>query len=221
VKRKDWILAGLTTLGVFVGIRMAKGKGIALPKGSPKWRKSKFPLIWDVVLKGESKTFDDYNYYAPSLKGVLNAKDTQPFSSKTLTQLKVSEVMAFQSRSRSQGGQLWAVGRFQIIPVTLKELVNAGYAKPSDKFDEDTQIKLGDALVMRRPNLINYLNGKVADNQRNLELAALDVSKIWSSVGVPYAINGKAYNQSYYSKDKASVDTTDVQKALKNQRKFK
>ena len=78
---------------------------------------------------------------------------------------------------------------------------------------------MGYALMIERTNLKKYLNGSVLDNKETRQKAGLDMSKIWSSIGVPYAVNGKQYNKSYYSGDKATVDTELVQTQLQELRK--
>jgi hypothetical protein len=189
----------------------------------------KYPLIWSVVLRGESKTFNDYNYYKlvngkSVLYGKLNAKSTEPFSSRVLSSLTLGEVMAFQAQSRVQG-QLWATGRFQVIPSTLKYMVNKLKLSKSSPYDQDTQTRIADGLIEQRSNLFNYLNGKLSDNETNLNKAILDLAKTWSSVGVPYAMMGaKKFiqkDESYYSGggDKASVKSSEVAKVLQIQRK--
>jgi len=77
---------------------------------------------------------------------------------------------------------------------------------------------------MNRSGIKNYITQVVPDNKANLEKASLDVAKIWSSVGVPYDMQGSQQrikkNQSYYSGggDRASETTEDVQVALKKLR---
>lgn len=191
---------------------------------------TKYPLLWNTILKGESKTFNDYNFYkvdsvgANKLYGRINPKDTLPFSSKLLTQLTIKEVLTFQSQTRAKG-QLWATGRFQIIPTTLKTMVTRLKIPTSSLYSESIQYKIADGLIDGRRGLNNYLNGKVEDNQINLTIATLDVAKEWSSVGVPYAMQGhRKYvqkDESYYSGggDKASVSSASVMDVLKRQRK--
>lgn len=189
---------------------------------SSKYKFSKYPILWDTVLQGESRTFNDYNYYAPTLRGRINATDTRPFSSKKLTDMRISEVMGYQNRSReSSTGQLWATGRFQIIPKTLLGLINRGVGiNRNDLYDERSQQKLADALIDGRPAVRNYLLGLVPDTKINLESAALEMSKEWSSIGVPYRVGSRRKNTSYYSSkgDVASVPTEQVQEVLRFQR---
>lgn len=226
---KKAILLGLGFFGIILGVNLAgvpilgrrRSGGGGLTSGS-EWKYSKYPLLWDVILGGESRTWNDYNYYHPSLKSRIRTEDTAPFSNKKLTEMSISEVMAYQKKSRSSDtGQLWATGRFQIIPVTLKGSVARTGLKGSEKYNEKNQQKLADSLIDGRPALRNYLNGKVSDTSANLKAAAFDVAQEWSSVGVPYNIGNVKYNQSYYGKygDRASVPTEKVQDILKKQRK--
>lgn len=184
--------------------------------------------FFDSALKGESVTYNDHNWYTSSrLKGYIQGRSSKryPLLKKDLSQYTIGEVIQFQSNPRNSNGQLWATGRYQIIPSTLKGEVTNLKIPYSQKYDNKTQDQLGIGLLLARTNARNYLTQKVDDNKTNLEKASLDVAKIWSSVGVPYAMQGSkqaiSKNQSYYTGggDKASVKTEDVQEALKKLRK--
>jgi hypothetical protein len=181
--------------------------------------------FFDIILKGESKSYNDYNYYicVGSLSNCLRSfLYDQKYGKKypdfdKLTDLTIDQIMDFQDRSRKLPGQLFAVGRYQIIPDTLEGLVNTTKINVNTKFTPDVQDQLGYTLLMGRKNLRNYLKKTVEDNKKNLEAAALDVAKIWSSVGIPFDLPGKPKNTSYYAKggDKASVMTEPVQASLR------
>lgn len=211
-------------LGVIVGAGMAGFPVISFGGVKRKWRYTKYPYIWDVVLKGEAKTFNDYNYYTDSgLKSVINAKDTMPFSSKLLTDMSVGQVMEYQSMSRSGKGQLWATGHFQVIPDTLRGIYGKAKLNLDSKYNERNQQAIADALIDERTTLRKYLNKEIEDTDANLKNASLDVAKIWSSVGVPFSVRNnkglmRSKDMSYYGSDKASVSSEDVQKALRIQR---
>jgi hypothetical protein len=188
---------------------------------------SRVTEFFDVILKGESKTYNDHNWYTGSgLKGYIQGVNSNPYSllQKPLSQYTLGEIKSFQSRGRDSQGQLWATGRYQIIPSTLKGVQNRLGLPDSTKYDEQTQDKMGLSLLTERASIKSYLSGAVPDTKENLERASLDVAKIWSSVGVPYDTQGSkqfvAKNQSYYTGggDRASVKTEDVQEALKKLR---
>ena len=219
-KAKKIVALGASFLVVgFIGNKIVK----AIRRGSlagGDYPGTKYPLLWPVFLKGESRSYNDYNYKAPGLKGKINAKDTLPFSRKLLTDMTVGEVKKYQAMPKEGSiGQLWAVGRFQYIPVTMRGVTSRMGIKDSQKFDKRLQVKMADNMIDKNTALYNYLNKKVPDTKANLEKAALGAAMIWSSIGVPYPVNGKGYNQSYYPFDRASVDTKLVQEALKAQRK--
>lgn len=223
-QNKKIIAFAVLGLGVVVGASMAGFPVVTFGGVKRKWRYTKYPYIWDVVLKGEAKTFNDYNYYTSSgLKSVVNAKNTKPFSDKLLTEMSIGEVMQYQSMSRSGIGQLWATGHFQVIPDTLRGIYGKAKLNLDSKYNERNQQAIADALIDERTILRKYLNKEIEDSDANLQKASLDVAKIWSSVGVPYSVvNNKGLtrtkNMSYYGSDKASVNTEDIQKALRKQR---
>lgn len=184
--------------------------------------------FFNVILAGESQTYNDHNWYTNSgLKGYIQGRYGSPYPllQKELSKYTIGEVMNFQSRGRDATGQLFATGRYQIIPVTFSGLVRSLNLPSNKVYDADTQDLMAYQLLMERTNLRKYLQKEVDDTQENLEKAALDVSKIWSSVGVPYGTRGNnravSKNESYYSGggDRASVKTEDVQVALRNLRK--
>jgi hypothetical protein len=186
--------------------------------------------FFDVTLAGESKTYNDHNWYTPSgLKGYIQGNFGTPYTllKKPLSEYTIGEVKKFQSRSRDSSGQLWATGRYQIIPQTLKGLQTSLNLSDSTIYDKETQDKMGLKLLTERKPIRDYIYGNVPDTKENLEKAALQVAMIWSSVGVPYATQGKykylEKNQSYYSGggDRASEPTEKVQEQLKELRENK
>lgn len=218
-EQKKMVAIGVAVVGVIIGASLAGVPVFGLGTIKRKYKYSKYPLIWDTILSGEAKTFDDYNYYTTNgLVSRVNSKNTLPFSKKRLTEMTIGEVIGYQSLSRSGNGQLWATGQFQVIPSTLKGIYGKAGLNLKSLYNEKNQQKIADTLIDEKTNLSSYLNGKVEDTDANLRKASLDVAKIWSSVGIPYATNGRAFNMSYYSTDKASVDTADVQAVLRKQR---
>jgi len=186
--------------------------------------------FFDVVLEGESKTYNDHNYYTSSgLKGYIEGGYGTQYSllSKPLSKYTLKEIIEFQSRPRDNQGQLWATGRYQIIPSTLKGVASRLNLPLSKVYDQQTQDLMGYSLLTERSNLRKYLEQEVNDTDENLKNAALDVAKIWSSVGVPYPLQGSrkyvSTNESYYSGggDKASTDTIAVQNGLRMLRQNK
>jgi len=175
---------------------------------------AKYPRLYALVTKGESKTYNDYNFYSVSgLKSnVAGSGSKYPLINRPLSTYTVGQVKAMQAQSRyGANGQLWATGRYQIIPSTLIYLQKFTGISDSALYGKVTQDRLANALIATKRDLNNYLTGKVADTDANLRAAALAVAQIWSSVGQP------SNNKSYYGEN-AVVSTNDVQKVLKSYR---
>ena len=197
-------------------------------------QKEALKSFFDVALKGESKTYNDHNWYTCKgsvkncLKGYIEGRGKSPYPklTKKLSSYTIGEVKKFQSNSRSGSGQLFATGRYQIIPDTLKGIVAKSGFTDSDKYSPTNQDRLAYQLLLNRPSLKAYILGENEDNKENLEKASLQMAMIWSSIGVPYAMKGGRKsrinkNDSYYSGggDKASESTEDIQLALQKLRK--
>ena len=175
---------------------------------------AKYPRLYALVTRGESKTYNDYNFYTISgLKSHVDGKGPiYPLLKRPLSTYSVGAIKKMQAESRyALNGQLYATGRFQIIPSTLLAMQKIAKIPDSAIYGPVTQDLLGNALIASKPALNNYLTGKVADTDANLRAAALAVAQIWSSVGQP------SNDKSYYGEN-ATVSTTEVQKMLKSYR---
>jgi len=175
---------------------------------------AKYPRLYALVTRGESKTYNDYNFYnVTGLKSnVAGSGSKYPLINRPLTTYTVGQVKRMQAEQRyGANGQLWATGRYQIIPSTLIYLQRFTGVSDSALYNKVTQDRLANALIASKPALNNYLTGKVADTDANLKSAALAVAQIWSSVGQP------SNNKSYYGEN-ATTSTYDVQKILKSYR---
>jgi hypothetical protein len=175
---------------------------------------AKYPRLYALVTRGESKTYNDYNFYTISgLKSNVDGKGSKyPLLNRPLSSYTVGAIKKMQAENRyGVNGQLYATGKYQIIPGTL--IFTQKLAKISDSaiYDNITQDKLANALIASKSALNNYLTGKVPDTDTNLRAAALGVAQIWSSVGQP------SNNKSYYGEN-ATVSTTEVQKMLRSYR---
>jgi hypothetical protein len=175
---------------------------------------AKYPRLYALVTKGESKTYNDYNFYNVSgLKSNVDGSGSKyPLLNRPLSTYTVGQVKNMQAQPRyGANGQLWATGRYQIIPSTLIYLQKFTGISDSAIYGKVTQDRLANALIATKPALNNYLTGKVADTTANLQAAALAVAQIWSSVGTP------STNRSYYGEN-ATTSTYDVQKVLRSYR---
>jgi hypothetical protein len=194
-------------------------------------KEMKYPDLMDKILLNESGTYNDHNYYKNgNLVGYVQGRFGTKYGAltKNLSDYTLGEVMGFQKNARSSSyGQLWATGRYQIIPTTLAGTYGAAGLKLNDKYSHSNQDKLAMALLKGRTDAWNYLTKKVSDTTANLNAAAKAIAMEWSSVGVPYDMQGfykwVKKNESYYARyggggDVANTRTEDIQKALKKAR---
>jgi hypothetical protein len=146
--------------------------------------------LLDLIAKGESSAAG----YDSANKG--KAGDT-PRGIPGLSKMTVGEVMALQSKK-----ELFAAGRYQIIPETLAGLVQSGVVKPGDIFSPVVQDKLAMTLVNRR-----LAKGGSDSIKQQFEL-----SKEFASIENPYT--GKSYHEGK-GNNKASISTNQIQLALR------
>lgn len=175
---------------------------------------AKYPRLYALVTKGESKTYNDYNFYnVTGLKSNVAGQGSKyPLINRPLTTYTIGQIKKMQAQARyGENGQLWATGRYQIIPSTLIYLQKLTSMSDLALYSKVNQDRLANALIASKPALNNYLTGKVADTDANLRAAALAVAQIWSSVGQP------SDNKSYYGEN-ATTSTYDVQKILRSYR---
>lgn len=137
---------------------------------------------------------------------------------KDLTGKTIKQIMEEQNK-----GNLFAAGKYQMINPTIRQLVNWGVVNPNDKFDEETQEKMANALLdIKRKETGAYLSGS-GDN--NLDKAALGGAKEWASLPVTKDTTrrGKPVKrgQSYYQSnkfDKAYHTPEEYEKMLRETR---
>jgi hypothetical protein len=122
-------------------------------------------------LLGSVESKNDYSAY-----NVTKTGQSVPYYHTKLTSMSVFEVMESQ-RQKS----MFAVGRFQIIPSTLKEAVNTLNLDTSQLYDEIMQDKIFEEYLIKikRPAFIKYL-----EENGNVEDAIYDWAKEFASAGV-------------------------------------
>lgn len=138
-------------------------------------------------------------------KIVGSTHDSSSIVGKNLTDMTVGEIMDMQKGSLGSGRQLFAVGKYQLIPKTMQAAVKTAGISRETKFDEATQEKLGMALIQNRPKLHAYLTGK----SDNIHAAMVDASKEWASL--PHPDTGSSF---YKSGNKSSHSVESVKQSL-------
>lgn len=148
-----------------------------------KWSHSEFG---NLIAMHESS--DDYNK-CNQTKGGL----------KVINNVNVVGLTIKEIQQKQIDRDVFAVGRYQLIPDTLKEAVTSLGLDVSQKLDEEMQDKIFDdyLIKVKRPKIIAYLegNGSVED--------AMYVSAMeWASIGVQ---KGKRISDKVIKKDKKVI----------------
>ena len=147
-------------LGVFTG-RGRNGGGAGAKVGND---------LFSTISGGEGG-IDSYN------TGVAGSQAgyTPP---KAISKMTVGQVMDEQAK-----GSLFAVGKYQIIPDTMKGFVSGAGINRDDIFNEETQDKFKQYVIdQKRPSVGNYLKGAEGSSLAKAQMA---LAAEFASVGVP------------------------------------
>lgn len=180
------------------------------PSGGTGGGGTKYPQLASLVVKGEGG-INSVN------RG--NAGDTpggaKSIFGKNLTDMTVGEIMQAQREDR-----VFAVGKYQFIPVTLSGAVKYTKIPLNSKFNSATQNKLFDYLIdVKRPEIGAYINGKSNDRRTAIQQLARE----FASVGLEYPEAGRRRGQSRYAgvgRNRASISPEAAGIALDKQRGF-
>jgi hypothetical protein len=170
----------------------------------------------------------DYNIYNFGPSGGSGIRTSTPgskyFSSSAikLTDKTITQIIALQSGAED----LFALGKFQTIPNTLKSVATT-LGLLDALFNQSTQEKIGDHLLLTaRPPLGNYLKGSNAGSAGDLENAVQSLGQEFASFPiitkdkVTYGnVVAGTGNKAYYggsgpNPDTVSITVGDVVKAL-------
>lgn len=157
---------------------------------------AKLKPLADLLASGEG----DYNSvnrgYAGDTPGGI-----QSITGKNFSAFTVREVISLQRSS------VYAVGRYQLIPTTLRFAVKKSGVKPSDYFTGDVQDRLMASLIFhKRPAVGEYLT----DEHDDVDMAINAIAREWASVEYT---NGRGYYD-YQSGNKASITRQSVKQTL-------
>jgi len=143
------------------------------------------------IVKNESgQDYNIYNFGASGKEGIRTSTPGTKYYTKNaeiLTSLTVKQVLIKQRDSEGKNplgkGDLFAVGKYQIIPKTLYSIANTLNVL-DQLFDQTTQEKLGDYLILdkRSSTTGKYVRGNNAGNQKNLEDAVQGMAQEFASL---------------------------------------
>ena len=160
--------------------------------------------LFDVIASGEGG-------YESVNRGT--AGDTpggaESVTGKKLADMTVGEVMELQAQEK-----LFAVGKYQIIPKTMRGFVRTMNISLDDKFDASTQEKFKKYVTdFKRPIVGRYLRGET-DNRTE---AAQELAREFASIGLAYDEAGRVRGESRYSGtagNAASISPAEIEAAL-------
>lgn len=155
------------------------------------------PLL-DLIARGEG----DYNAVNRGRAGDTPG-GIQGLTGMTFENYTVGQVIEMQRRN------LYAVGRYQFIPVTLRFALRHSDVDELDMFTPEVQDKLATALLLyKRPAVGAYLRG-----DHHLEGWALnELAKEWASIEYR---NGRGYYD-HIGGNRASISRAEVSSVLQN-----
>lgn len=162
--------------------------------------------VFDIIAAGEG----DYNSVNQGTAGDTPGGAISVVG-KNLTDMTVGEVMAAQD-----SGQLFAVGKYQIIPKTMKGFVqnSPDPIDMNDKFDSTTQEKFKKYVIdVKRPAVGRYIRGESDDRTE----AAQELAREFASVGLAAPEAGRQRGESRYSGtggNRASIAPEKIEGAL-------
>jgi LysM repeat protein len=175
------------------------------PKAVPQAPAVPQSALLDALKEEISKTEGNYGSYNKGTAG-----DT-PVAAIDITKLTIGQIMNLQ-----ENRSLFAVGKYQMIPVTLKEAVNNKKIglTVNDVFSPQNQEKLFMYLLYKRPSLMSYIEGR----SDNIDAAVNDLAKEFASLPTT---SGKGFYDEDKAGNKASGGISRVEKIkeiLKNLR---
>lgn len=139
--------------------------------GPPRYKGPAFEALKEEIARGEG----DYGAYNRGTAGDTPTKMRQ-FD---VTKMSIAEVLELQAGGPARR-KMFAVGKYQFIPNTLKEAVQNTGIDTSLPFDAATQEKLFEYLVSpaKRPRLAAYLDGR----SDNVDAALDDLASEFASI---------------------------------------
>lgn len=190
-------LGALPALLVALPVTMIaeQGYGKSCPTGYVEFHEAVEPL-GDLIAQGEGDWNAVNRGYAGDTPGGIRS-----ITGKNFDQHTVNEVIQLQRWT------IYAAGRYQFIPVTMRFAVANSDVKGTDKFNAETQNKLFAALLQyKRPAVGAYLRG----DHDYLGWALNEMAKEWASVEY-------RYGRSYYAGiggNRAHISRADLETVL-------
>ena len=178
--------------------------------------------LGSLIAKAESGK-DGYNAFN---RGTANGKIIPPGGKLELTKMSIKEIMAKQALPPGSPDRLFAVGKYQCIPVTLKAACQALNIDINQPFSEKTQdIICQEYLVAKkRPALVAYYRNPDKNNEKLLMDAGQSLAAEFASIEDPYFLGYpyKGPNGTYYkSGNRAHTKWSQIKATLQSEWEFR
>ena len=175
-----------------------------------------------LIAKAESGA-DGYNAYN---RGTVNGKIIGGSGKIDLTTMPIKDIMAKQALPSGSPDRLFAVGKYQTIPITLKAACQALNIDINQPFTAQTQdIICQEYLVAKkRPALVAYYRNSDRNNEKMLMDAGQSLAAEFASVEDPYFLGYpyKGAEGSYYkSGNKAHTKWSTIKTTLQSEWDFR
>jgi muramidase (phage lysozyme) len=152
-------------------------------------------------------------------RGLVNGQNLGSFKT-DLSKMTVDQILAANTRKAGDPLRMNAVGKYQIINTTLKEMKKKLKLTGNELFTPELQERIfKDGLLKKqgRGNLTGYLLGK----HNNVDLAIYDAAKEWASIEVPPGyptITGRISqgNTTYYDSNRGNKAKKGSYQAMRN-----
>lgn len=175
-----------------------------------------------LISKAESGT-DGYNAYN---KGTVNGKIVGKTKNIDLTKMPIKDIMARQALPSGDPNKMFAVGKYQCIPDTLKAACKALNIDVNQPFDEKCQdIICQEYLISKkRPPLVAYYRNPDKSNEKLLMNAGQSLAAEFASIEDPYFL-GFPYKgpkgRYYKSGNRAHTKWSKIKKMLQAEWEFR
>ena len=201
----------------------AYGGGVKAQDGKVVTDKTKIvgPLA-TLIAKAESGS-DGYNAYN---KGTNNGKIIPATQKMDLTKMPIKDIMARQALPAGDANKMFAVGKYQCIPDTLKAACKALNIDVNQPFNETTQdIICQEYLVAKkRPPLVAYYRNPDKNNEKLLMDAGQSLAAEFASIEDPYFLGFpyKGPTGTYYKAgNKVGTKWTQIKSMLQQEWEFR
>ena len=147
-----------------------------------------------LISKGESfgGDYNIYNFGRNGAKGIRTSSvGKKKYNTKAvnLSTLTISQMLRYKG-SGVNGTYIFAAGRFQIIPKTLRSIATS-LGVLNQPFNQTTQEKLGTYLLLKTRRAAGaYLSGRNGGSINELAKAVEDIGQEWASMPVIWSKSG-------------------------------